>query len=154
RLISTASRVWARMFHRMSVEHDVVVAGGGPAGIATAGGVVRRMPGVRVLVIDRARFPRPKPCGGGLTRHAEEAMRALGLELTVAHEAAPRARVKCGAEEREIFLGRAVRVVRREEFDASLVAQARTLGIEVREGLALDDYKTDRSGVTLSLGDG
>src|SRR5512146_2179596 len=101
------------------MSYDVVVAGAGPAGIATAVALRRR--GVdKVLVIDRARFPRAKPCGGGLTGHIVEAMKAVGLELTVPSVPSPRARVRFGAQVRTVELGRPVRVVRREEFDHSL----------------------------------
>ena len=51
------------------VEHyDVLVAGAGPAGSSAAIHLARR--GARVLLADRARFPRDKPCGGGLTGRA------------------------------------------------------------------------------------
>jgi len=53
---------------------DVIVVGGGPGGAACAGELVRR--GLRVLVLDRAAFPRVKPCGGLVT---QEAAAALGL---------------------------------------------------------------------------
>jgi flavin-dependent dehydrogenase len=131
---------------------DVVVAGAGPAGIATAVAIKRRAPDVSVVVIDRAKFPRSKPCGGGLTVHAEEAMAALGLRLTVPSEPAPRARVRFGAVERDVTLERPVRVVRREEFDASLVAQARELGVEVREGAPLEDFRVGADAVELVAG--
>jgi geranylgeranyl reductase family protein len=128
--------------------YDVVVAGAGPAGIATAVALKRR--GIdRVLVLDRARFPRPKPCGGGLTGHCEEAMAALGLELSVANHPSPRAEVRFFDESRRVQLGRPVRVVRREEFDASLVAQARDRGIEVRQNAALGGYQVEADGVSL-----
>jgi menaquinone-9 beta-reductase len=41
--------------------HDVIVAGGGPAGSTLAWDLARR--GVRVLVLERTRFPREKVCG-------------------------------------------------------------------------------------------
>src|SRR6266545_5398243 len=41
--------------------HDVIVAGGGPAGSTLAWDLARR--GVRVLLLERARFPREKVCG-------------------------------------------------------------------------------------------
>jgi geranylgeranyl reductase family protein len=47
------------------VIHDVIVVGAGPAG-ALCAYTLRRL-GMSVLVLDKASFPRPKPCGGGLT---------------------------------------------------------------------------------------
>ena len=47
---------------------DVAVVGAGPAGSTTACRLARA--GARVLLIDKARFPRDKPCGGGLTLRA------------------------------------------------------------------------------------
>ena len=53
----------------------MVIAGAGPAGIATAVALGQRQPRLagRIVVLDRARFPRSKPCGGGLTGHARAA---------------------------------------------------------------------------------
>lgn len=45
--------------------HDVIVVGAGPAG-ALCAYTLRRL-GLSVLVLDKAHFPRVKPCGGGLT---------------------------------------------------------------------------------------
>jgi flavin-dependent dehydrogenase len=136
------------------LDADVAIAGAGPAGIACAVALVRkdaRLRG-RVVVFDRAQFPRSKPCGGGLTGHADEAMRALGLELTVASQAAPRARVTFGEMAREVVLPVPVRVVRREEFDASLVTQARDLGVVVREKTPVEGFRVDGEGVEIGAG--
>jgi flavin-dependent dehydrogenase len=131
------------------VDAEVIIAGAGPAGVACAVALVRRAPSLRgrVIALDRARFPRAKPCGGGLTGHADEALAALGLALTVPSVAAGRAVVRFGAVEREVALGRPVRVVRREEFDASLVEQARDLGVIVREGEAALGFTVERDAV-------
>ncbi len=56
----------------------IAIVGGGPAGSALALGLVDR--GVDpsdVVVLDKARFPRPKLCGGALTFRGTEALDAL-----------------------------------------------------------------------------
>src|ERR671922_2506877 len=47
---------------------DAIVVGAGPAGSTAAFRLTRA--GARVLLLDRERFPRDKPCGGGLTYRA------------------------------------------------------------------------------------
>jgi flavin-dependent dehydrogenase len=58
---------------------DVVVVGGGPAGIATA--IAASLQGLRVTVLDSRRPPIDKPCGEGLLPEAVAALSALGIEL-------------------------------------------------------------------------
>jgi geranylgeranyl reductase family protein len=145
------SRVPAAPAAPAAFDYDVIVAGGGPGGCALAARLVRLDASLakRVLVLDRFGFPREKPCGGGLTGHAIEAMAAVGLTLTVEHSPAPRARVRFGGFEREVTLPRPVNVIRREEFDASLVAQVRALGVEVREREGVTDFTVEAGGVTV-----
>src|SRR5262249_52886313 len=45
-------------------------------------------------------------------------------------------------------------VVRREDFDASLVAQVRARGVEVREGVALRGFRVEADGVAVETSDG
>ena len=61
----------------MMIRYDVVVAGGGPAGSAAAWQAVRN--GARVLLCDKAEFPRDKPCGNGLTPRAVSYLQKMGL---------------------------------------------------------------------------
>src|SRR5437879_8079352 len=56
---------------------DVAVVGGGPAGAAAAITLARA--GRDVVVVDRARFPRDKCCGDGLTAGALRHLEAMGL---------------------------------------------------------------------------
>lgn len=129
---------------------DAIVIGAGPAGAATAARLHQR--GVRrLLVVDRERFPRDKPCGGGLTGRAAEALAALDLRLTVPHLPSTVARIRFGAFRRDIELARPVDVVRRIDFDASLVEQVRARGVEVRCGVRVEGIEATRDAVALHL---
>ena len=57
--------------------YDVAVVGAGPAGSAAALAARRR--GARVLLLDRADFPRDKPCGDGIAAEALDVLAELGV---------------------------------------------------------------------------
>ncbi len=58
---------------------DVLVIGGGPAGLATA--IAARMKGFDVTVVDGAKPPIDKACGEGLMPSTMSALRALGVAI-------------------------------------------------------------------------
>lgn len=106
--------------------------------MATAVGLVRAgVPPTEIVCLDRAHFPRAKPCGGGLTGHALSGLAALGLALRVRSAPCRSGLLSYGRRRHSVALERAVHVVRREELDADLVEQARTLGLRVIEGEAV-----------------
>lgn len=57
--------------------HDVAVIGAGPGGSATAHYLAQR--GLKVLLLDKAQFPRDKTCGDGLTPRAVGVLQDMGL---------------------------------------------------------------------------
>lgn len=61
------------------ISSDVVVVGGGPAGVAAA--IAAAQQGFPVTVLDSRKPPIDKPCGEGLLPEAVAALRALGVEL-------------------------------------------------------------------------
>ena len=135
----------------MAFETDVLVVGAGPAGAAAAAWLARA--GVETLMIDRARFPRDKCCGDGLTTLALRELEALGLEpaeleswFTIDH-----AVIRSPSSRETIFplpsgAGQYAAVVRRRELDAALVELSRSEGASVAEGCAIDaiDASDDR----------
>lgn len=60
------------------MKYDVIIAGGGPAGATTAFYLAKR--DVRVLLLDKAVFPREKVCGDGIAPRAVRALYKMGLE--------------------------------------------------------------------------
>ncbi|MGA2354716.1 MAG: NAD(P)/FAD-dependent oxidoreductase [Terriglobales bacterium] len=64
---------------RLQKPWDVFVAGGGPAGLATA--IAARRHGLSVIVADGAVPPIAKPCGEGLMPDGVEALRDLGIAI-------------------------------------------------------------------------
>jgi geranylgeranyl reductase family protein len=116
------------------VQHfDVLVVGAGPAGSATAHHLATA--GLRVLVADRATFPRDKPCGGGLTTRAFRRCpvdptpvvedRVDTVELRFRYDDA----VVRRAKEPVIWM------TQRRRLDALLLDAARAAGAHVREGV-------------------
>jgi flavin-dependent dehydrogenase len=114
---------------------DVAVVGGGPAGTSTALHLVRRegLSASRVVVIEKARHPRDKPCAGAISGWGLDALRAIGVELDVPHAPMRGLRVLAGerAGAHEAPLGA---VVRRCEFDASLWRCAARDGVIALDG--------------------
>jgi flavin-dependent dehydrogenase len=117
--------------------HDVLVVGGGPAGSTTARLLALR--GRKVLLLDRARFPRAKACGECLNPGAVAALARLGvLEDVLALGPAPLDGWAVGAERalaRGRFpVGQGGLALDRARLDHALLDAARRAGVEVREG--------------------
>src|SRR3989442_13815496 len=70
----------------MSRHWDAVVAGAGPAGSATA--LLLSRAGMRVLLLDRAHFPREKPCSEYLSPESTRVLERLGPDVLTAVAAA------------------------------------------------------------------
>jgi geranylgeranyl reductase family protein len=134
---------------------DVIIVGGGPAGATAARGLARG--GARVLVLDRARFPRDKPCGGGLTRRAlkrfpdvDAALPRISTHLIrrLYMEAPGGVSVSIETAEPTVLL------VRRTEFDNLLMTMAQEAGAELAEGADVTRAAESASGVRLEARDG
>ncbi|MDA0636783.1 NAD(P)/FAD-dependent oxidoreductase [Nonomuraea sp. MCN248] len=113
---------------------DLVVVGAGPAGCAAALGALRRRPGIRVLVLDKAGFPRDKACGDGIAAHGRDELARLGVPgLIDDYRPTPRLTVVSpGGMRVSATAARPNHVVPRLVFDARLVEAARAAGAEVR----------------------
>jgi geranylgeranyl reductase family protein len=118
---------------------DVAVVGGGPAGAAAA--ITLALGGRQVVLVDRARFPRDKTCGDGLTAGALRLLEALGLDpATVPSWQVVDdvwVRSPSGREARFPLprrRGTYAAVARRSELDAAVLDRARAAGVKVLDG--------------------
>ena len=135
---------------------DVVVVGGGLAGAATALGLARH--GISVVVVDKAEFPRDKPCGEGLLPHGVELLTALGCGHVVDDARAQPFRgilYHChGVIARGDFEGGALgRGVRRRHLDLGVRNAALSAGVRLERG-SMQTVTLDDDGATVGLADG
>src|SRR5919197_3133547 len=63
----------------MTADADVVVIGAGPVGCGL--GLLLARAGMTTILLDRARFPRDKPCGEGLMPAGAQVLEDLGVRL-------------------------------------------------------------------------
>jgi flavin-dependent dehydrogenase len=105
---------------------DVLIVGGGPAGSACAWKLVRA--GLRVTILDRAVFPRPKPCAGWVTPAVFEALeleaRHYGQECLLQPVSGFLTGLLDGAARRTEFGAVVSYAVRRTEFDHYLLRRS------------------------------
>jgi geranylgeranyl reductase family protein len=145
-------------YGRPVAEHEVLVVGAGPAGV-TAGITARRL-GLDVLVVDKARFPRDKTCGDGLTAGALRALERLGLDArTLPSYVRVDETVLVSPSGRRVSLplptrGDHAAVVPRAELDVALVEHARALGVVVRDGSGLAEARSAEDTIEVLLDDG
>jgi geranylgeranyl reductase family protein len=132
---------------------DVAIVGGGPAGTSAAIALARN--GRRVVIVDKARFPRDKCCGDGLTAGALRHLERLGLDPghVASWQAVDLVKVRSPSGRVVTFplptRGTYAAVARRADLDAALVEAARGAGVEVVEGEALATLEITGDVVTL-----
>src|SRR5262245_30844856 len=137
---------------------EVLVVGGGPAGSSVAFALASA--GVDVHLVDRAHFPRPKPCAEYLSPEASRILSAMGtLERIEATGAATLAGVRVRAPNGRVIAGDFVAEhgfrgfrdrglsVRREVLDAIVLDAARGSGARVTEGVRVTGLVTQGDSV-------
>jgi menaquinone-9 beta-reductase len=141
---------------------EVLIVGGGPAGASTAWALASA--GIAVTILDRARFPRDKPCAEYLSPQASRILDKMGaLSLAEAAGAAQlsgmRVRAPNGAMIQGDFVAshgfRGFRdrglALRRQVLDSVLLDRARAAGATVKEGVRVLDVERDATGRVIGV---
>ncbi len=130
--------------------YDAIVIGAGPGGSTTAQRLASG--GADVLLLDRAEFPRDKPCGGGVTLRAA-AQIPVSIDpvveqvVTIAELGlAYKRKVERGAG------GPLVLMTQRKRLDHHLAESAVAAGAEFRDGVKVTGVEIDAEGATVTAG--
>jgi geranylgeranyl reductase family protein len=141
-----------------SRKFDVVIAGAGPAGLATALFLVKNRPSLagRIVAIEKSAHPRFKVCAGGLIPKTMLALGELGIALDV-----PKVEVIRGEATTpvgNVNLSRngdvLATVIRRDQFDSMLARAAVEAGVEIVERDRVLDVAQNADNVSVSTEEG
>jgi geranylgeranyl reductase family protein len=133
------------------MRYDVLIVGGGPAGTVAGINLIGR--GLRVAILDRAHFPRIKPCGGGIScrvfdrfPYLEPVLRSVPTNLVskVVLES-PSGNAINLESDKPLYA-----MIRRLEFDNALLDRCKRGGIEVREDVTVSRVVVADDGVSLT----
>lgn len=141
--------------------YDTVVVGAGPAGSATAAFLAEQ--GFDVALVDRASFPRPKPCAEYLSPEASRVLDRLGIRAALEHRCHARlVGMRIVSPAGTSFVGRFAGehpyhgysdyglALRREVLDTHLLEAAARSGAQVYERTVVEAMgDVDRVGRTL-----
>jgi len=134
------------------MRYQVIIAGGGPAG--SMAGYLLGSKGIKCLLLDKALFPRDKPCGGAITPRALELFpfltpfMELGIKTTVCHYRTPDQDMIFHSTNPLFYL------VRRIKFDYDLLQLAKTNHCEVIEGVKVLGYREDKEKIIVKCSNG
>ena len=127
--------------------YDAIVVGAGPAGSTAACRLASA--GADVLLLDRARFPRDKPCGGGVTGRAARLL-PFSIEPVVEHVvSAVDLRLHYGKSLARGSGDPLVYMTQRKRLDHFLVQKAVKAGADFREGVKVGALEMRDGGISV-----
>ena len=132
--------------------YDVIIVGAGPAGSTAAKNLAEK--GIKVLLLDKAAFPREKPCGGGLPTRVQKRFPYIEPFIdSVSYGSntySSSLRYKFELIREKPFL----MMVLRKDFDFGLLSLAQQAGATFSAGKSVVDVVVQKDKVSVMLDDG
>ena len=136
------------------MRYDVVVVGAGPAGSTAAKVLAEKK--IKVLLLDKEKFPRLKPCGGGLPLKVLKRYPYLKKSKTI-DSYSYGGKIYSQSLKYKIEILRkepAISMVLRDKFDHELVKIAENEGAEFRAGVTVKNIVDSKDKITIFLKNG
>ncbi len=127
---------------QVSTTYDAIIVGSGPGGSMAAYHLAKS--GARVLLLDRARFPRDKSCGDGLIGVSIDLLHDMGLSDLIARaQALKGVQLHTYSERVHLTQSHASQsdgvVIRRRILDAAMLVRAQKAGAEFQDGILVSE---------------
>jgi geranylgeranyl reductase family protein len=132
--------------------YDLIIVGAGPSGSSAGRRAGKK--GLRTLVLEQAKFPRFKACGGAIS---EQALSYLDFELPASLNERDvfGARVAYGGRTLERHKDYRISILTtRNRFDAHLVERLAEVGVEFRDGQRVRQVEEHSDSVTVTTNTG
>jgi geranylgeranyl reductase family protein len=132
------------------MKYDVVIVGAGPAGSTTAKFLAEK--GVKTLLLDKEKFPREKPCGGGLPMRVLQRFPYVVSDNTIESYASS-GTVFSPSQQYKIEINKDTPIIAmtlRRTFDNELVKFAMQAGATFQDATPVSSVKISADGVYIT----
>jgi flavin-dependent dehydrogenase len=146
-----------RLNKKPDFNHNIMIVGGGPAGISTWLHLHKYDPELasQAVLIEKEHFPRDKLCGGAIHRWMTDRIFSnLEIELKVPFVPVDNIEIRFEKEDYHYHEENFFRIVRRLEFDYFLTKIAKNRGLHIRENEAFIDADTVDDGLLVQTSRG
>jgi flavin-dependent dehydrogenase len=130
-------------------DYDILIVGGGPAGISTWLHLHKYAPELaqKTILIEKEQYPREKLCGGAILDWGEHILKKLSIDINVPHVTINNAIYKNGNQHYIHKKNNFLKIVHRLDFDYFLALEAIKKGLNLHQNESFITYKRSKEGL-------